>query len=341
MSSLAAARADNFYYPPQYDPSKGSLNKFNGQHPLRERAKKLGEGILIIRFEMPFNVWCGKCNHLIGKGVRFNAEKKAIGNYHSTKIWSFRMTTPCCQNKVEIHTDPKNARYIIVEGAKQKEETWTAADAETMELPDSDERPKLNDPFAKLEHGNEDARRGRDARNRLTELYSDSAAKFQDDYATNKALRRAMRDRRKEAKATDARRQALGLPDTVPLAPESADDAQLAALITFGDGRAHERAQSAQRQQIQGGDIFRAPPGKGRLKPVVPARRQALGSSRLAASSGAMKRSSGGAATTGMAGQPATSSRTPAGAGSRRKVVVSKTRHLLSLGVKLGLSEPT
>jgi hypothetical protein len=30
------------------------------------------------------------------------------------------MTTPCCQNKVEIHTDPKNARYIIVEGAKQK-----------------------------------------------------------------------------------------------------------------------------------------------------------------------------------------------------------------------------
>ena len=62
-----------------------------------------------------------------------------------------------------------------------------------MELPDSDDRPKLNDPFAKLEHGNEDAQRGRDARNRLTELYSDSAAKFQDDYATNKALRRAMR----------------------------------------------------------------------------------------------------------------------------------------------------
>ena len=127
----------------------------------------------------------------------------------------------------------------------------------------------------------------------------------------------------------------------MPLAPESADDAQLAALITFGDGRAHERAQSAQRQQLQGGDIFRAPPGKGRLKAVVPAKRQAPGSSRLAASSGAMKRSSGAGATTGLAGQPATSSRTTAGAGSRRKVVVSKARHLLSLGVKLGLSQPT
>lgn len=49
-----------------------------------------------------------------------NTFLQAIGNYHSTKIWSFRMTTPCCQNKIEIHTDPKNARYIIVEGAKQK-----------------------------------------------------------------------------------------------------------------------------------------------------------------------------------------------------------------------------
>lgn len=27
MSSLAAARADNFYYPPDFDPKKGSLNK--------------------------------------------------------------------------------------------------------------------------------------------------------------------------------------------------------------------------------------------------------------------------------------------------------------------------
>ena len=30
------------------------------------------------------------------------------------------MTTPCCQNRIEIHTDPKNARYIIVSGAQQK-----------------------------------------------------------------------------------------------------------------------------------------------------------------------------------------------------------------------------
>lgn len=27
MSTLAAAKADSFYYPPDWDPSKGSLNK--------------------------------------------------------------------------------------------------------------------------------------------------------------------------------------------------------------------------------------------------------------------------------------------------------------------------
>lgn len=62
-------QADNFYYPPGWDPSKGSLNKFNNSHgALGDRGRKLAsDGILVIRFEMPFNVWCAGCNHLIGK----------------------------------------------------------------------------------------------------------------------------------------------------------------------------------------------------------------------------------------------------------------------------------
>ena len=63
---------------------------------------------------------CSKCGHMIGKGVRFNAEKKAIGAYFSTKIWAFTLRAPCCQSRIEVHTDPKNARYIIVEGAREK-----------------------------------------------------------------------------------------------------------------------------------------------------------------------------------------------------------------------------
>ena len=131
MSSLAAARADNFYHPPDWDPRKesraevrplplqilamgtelyvilatpqldlrkqgkgGKQDKWRA-HPLRERAKKLDEGILTIRFEMPFDVRCTGCNNRIGKGVRFNAEKKSVGKYFSTTIWSFRMLCHC------------------------------------------------------------------------------------------------------------------------------------------------------------------------------------------------------------------------------------------------------
>ena len=76
MSTLAAARADNFYYPKGWDPSKGSLNKYQNSHPLGKRAKKIDQGILVIRFEVPFHIRCDKCKEMIGKGVRFNAEKK-------------------------------------------------------------------------------------------------------------------------------------------------------------------------------------------------------------------------------------------------------------------------
>jgi len=74
---MAERKATNKYYPPDWTPQKGSINKYVGQHPLRDRARKLDQGILIIRFEMPYNIWCGGCNIHIGKGVRYNAEKKS------------------------------------------------------------------------------------------------------------------------------------------------------------------------------------------------------------------------------------------------------------------------
>lgn len=92
------------YYPPSWDPSKGSLNKFHNSHSLRARARKLSEGIMIIRFEMPYNVWCLACGKHIGMGVRYNAEKKKIGNYHSTPIWQFRMKCHLCSAWMEIQT---------------------------------------------------------------------------------------------------------------------------------------------------------------------------------------------------------------------------------------------
>ena len=119
MSSLAAVGADG-YYPPDYDGNKHrSLRGYNKVPNARKgKTQKKEKGSLVVRFEMPYNCLCG-CGKMIAKGVRFNAEKRQHGAYYTTKIWTFRMKTPCCKSVMEIRTDPKNTDYIVVEGAKR------------------------------------------------------------------------------------------------------------------------------------------------------------------------------------------------------------------------------
>ncbi|XP_040997213.1 coiled-coil domain-containing protein 130-like [Juglans microcarpa x Juglans regia] len=231
MSSLAAARADNFYYPPEWTPSQGSLNKFHGQHALRERARKIDQGILIIRFEMPFNIWCGGCNSMIAKGVRFNAEKKQVGNYYSTKIWSFTMKSACCKHEIVIQTDPKNCEYVIISGAQRKTEDFDIEDAETFELPADEERGKLADPFYRLEHQEEDLQKKKEAEPVLVRLQRVSDARHSDDYALNKALRAQLRNQKKRVAEEEAvsRKRGLG----IRLLPASEEDAASAAHVKF------------------------------------------------------------------------------------------------------------
>ena len=110
MSSLAAARADNFYYPRDFDPSKhNTLNQHN-------KDKGITKEKSTIRFEMMFNVKCTSCNNSIGKGVRFNAEKKVVGEYLSTKIYEFSMKCHLCSKLLKVRSDPKNCDYFLQEG---------------------------------------------------------------------------------------------------------------------------------------------------------------------------------------------------------------------------------
>jgi coiled-coil domain-containing protein 130 len=195
---MAERKAVNKYYPPEWDPSKGSINKFVGQHPLRERARKLDQGILIVRFEMPFNIWCGKCKQHIGKGVRFNAEKKQIGKYFSTKIWSFRMKCHLCGNWMEIQTDPKNSDYIVVSGAQKKNETWISGPEDgTIELLNEEESQKLaTDPFYKLEYSNLDKKKAEDTIPIIQELVK-LKDNLKDDYSLSSLLRKNFREKKK------------------------------------------------------------------------------------------------------------------------------------------------
>ncbi|KAL8139544.1 hypothetical protein V2J09_005565 [Rumex salicifolius] len=230
-SSLAAARADNFYYPPEWDPSQGSLNNFHGQHALRERARKLDQGILIIRFEMPYNIWCEGCESMIAKGVRFNAEKKQVGNYYSTKIWSFSMKSACCQHQIVIQTDPKNCEYVIMSGARKKVEEYDVDDAETMELPATEEKGKLADPFYRLEHQEEDMKKKKEAEPILVRLQRISDSRHSDDYSRNKALRAQLRSQRKRVAEEEAASRGKGL--SIRLLPACEEDSKLASRMKF------------------------------------------------------------------------------------------------------------
>lgn len=252
MSSLAAARADNFYYPPEWTPKQGSLNKFHGQHALRERAKKIDQGILVIRFEMPFNIWCGGCNSMIAKGVRFNAEKKQVGNYYSTKIWSFTMKSACCKHEIVIQTDPKNCEYVIMSGAQRKVEEYDVEDAETLLLPVEEEKSKLADPFYRLEHQEEDLKKKKEAEPVLVRLQRVSYARHSDDYALNKSLRAKLRNQKKRVAEEESVSRKMGL--GIRLLPASEEDASAAAHVKFASKFSRNREEK--RALIKSSSIF-------------------------------------------------------------------------------------
>lgn len=45
------------YRPPDVDPRAQSFNSLTGTNPYGKRGRKLDAGILVVRFELPFNIW--------------------------------------------------------------------------------------------------------------------------------------------------------------------------------------------------------------------------------------------------------------------------------------------
>eukprot|EP01132_Coremiostelium_polycephalum_P005764 gene5764-7173_t len=232
---MAERRAMNKYYPPDWDPSKGSINKYVGQHPLRDRARKLDQGILIVRFEMPYNSWCLGCDCHIGKGVRFNAEKKQVGNYHSSKILNFRMKCHQCSNHFEIQTDPQNSAFKIVSGLKQREETWEP-DYEAGEAPikgdDSEEQVLLQEnPMYRLQHVVSDREKGKQLEPTMTRLYEVMDKRSKDDYQLSSLMRKNFREQKKQDLQQKLDNESRGI--FIPLLPLDREDIELSNNTNF------------------------------------------------------------------------------------------------------------
>ncbi|KAL7913268.1 CWC16 protein [Trichoderma velutinum] len=239
------------YVPPDLEGTT-SGNKLNKKHPLGNRASKLAShGILTVRFEMPFPIWCAHCPKptIIGQGVRFNAEKKRVGNYYSTAIWSFRFRHTECGGWIEMRTDPKNTAYVVVEGATKRDTGDDAATGDGAILTDREREELRKNAFASLEKTIADRKQLEMASERLDDLEDWSKRHWDDPYAQNQRLRKAFRVGRKEreklAAATEDLKDRMGL--GIDLLPEREEDAKRAALVDFGsmpDGEGEDKALS-------------------------------------------------------------------------------------------------
>ncbi|KAK1728386.1 CWC16 protein [Colletotrichum acutatum] len=226
------------YVPPDHEGTTTG-NRLARKHPLGARASK--PGILVVRFEMPFAIWCSTCPKptIIGQGVRFNAEKKRIGSYFSTAVWQFRMKHADCGGWIEIHTDPKNTAYVVVSGAKKRDtgEEGRVPEEGEMVILTEEEREKLrSNAFASLEKTIEDRQHLAQATERIDELQDAANKAWDDPYTRNKALRATFRvgrhQREREAAVGEALKDKMSL--GIELVPATEEDARRARLVEFG-----------------------------------------------------------------------------------------------------------
>ncbi|XP_067355336.1 probable splicing factor YJU2B [Channa argus] len=259
---MGERKGTNKYYPPDFDPAKhGSLNGYHKTHALRERARKLSQGILIIRFEMPYNIWCDGCKNHIGMGVRYNAEKKKVGNYYTTPIYRFRMKCHLCVNYIEMQTDPATCDYVIVSGASRKEERWDMAENEQILTTERTEKEKLEtDAMFKLDHSGKDKEKLVKALPSLSEI-QDYQSGWKDDFQLNSSLRRKFRTEKKVLAEQEEKDNAVRMRTnlSIPLLPEKEEDKKLAALLTYQAPDSYEDKQHSKRKEISSRSWFSSP----------------------------------------------------------------------------------
>ncbi|OAA46441.1 DUF572 domain-containing protein [Beauveria brongniartii RCEF 3172] len=230
------------YVPPEHEGTT-SGNALHRKHALGARASKLRtDGALTVRFEMPYAAWCATCPQptLIGQGVRFNAEKRPAGRYHTTPIWSFRFRHAACGGAIEMRTDPKNTAYVVVSGATRRDTGEDARAAEELEggvpiLTDAERETLRSSAFASLEKTIGDRERLLESSRRIDELAGLARRRWDDPYTLNQKLRGAFRAERVQREAGEAataalqERMSLG----VDILPETEEDARRARLVDF------------------------------------------------------------------------------------------------------------
>ncbi|XP_077185917.1 putative splicing factor YJU2B isoform X2 [Paroedura picta] len=199
------------------------------------------------------------------RGVRYNAEKKKVGNYYTTPIYRFRMKCHLCPNHIEMQTDPASCDYVIVSGARRKEERWDVEANEQIVATAHEEKQKLEtDPMYRLEHGSKDQSKLQRAVPTLQNIQEAQSA-WKDDFALNSLLRQKFREEKKVLQEEEKKDLALQSKASlsIPLVRESDEDRQLATLLKYQSLGSYEDKQKQKRSAIAERPWFSVPQTSG------------------------------------------------------------------------------
>ena len=138
-----------------------------------------------------------------------------------------------CSGWIEIHTDPQNAEYKVVEGGRRKVETYDTTGQ--VQLDDEEEAKRKLDPIYRLERSAIDKEEAVASQPRLADIVKLNERQWADPYGASQKLRRRFREEKKvrvaKEKATDAMRDRLSL--AIPLLDESSADQLASKQVDF------------------------------------------------------------------------------------------------------------
>lgn len=221
----------NKYYPPEYDGKKTANQLAGKNHPLGNRASKIKQGILTVRFEAPFDISCSKCERNIAQGVRFNAAKKKVGNYYTTPIWSFLVKCPSCSNPIDIRTDPQATSYTVETGGKRRFEP-------TEQLEQHKSKPSSGpDLFADVEHDRATKTIEQANNEEIQRIFHSNERQWKDPFSQSQKLRETFRQESKVIKSKEDKKEEIvqrtGF--QLPLLEQTEEDATAASEIVYGN----------------------------------------------------------------------------------------------------------
>jgi coiled-coil domain-containing protein 130 len=258
MSSISATQSDGYYIHPDYINSgaykKQSLNHFNKSKGHNQYLKNS-----VVRFELPYDGFClnDTCKCHVGKGTRFNAHKNHVDDYHSTKIYEFRMKCRQCQHPFAIRTNPEQKCFDYVIGIKKKMEEFDTVEAKSLGVIDTDfghaiynftdgmlQGTSGDSALDRLEIEVVGERKAISEHDAINMLMKHNHGILYDDATSNSNIRANYRIKRNEKKRKVSEAKSLGLGKDIVLDDAKDEDASISRLAFDRKDVKHEKSKS-------------------------------------------------------------------------------------------------